>query len=70
MDNAQFYKDKRIQKLLNRRDHRILWLPLYSSDLNPIEKNWTQAKFLCQGWVENNLPELFHNMSYIDFIKT
>ena len=51
MDNAQFHKDKRIQKLLNRRDHRILWLPLYSSDLNPIEKNWTQAKFLYQGWM-------------------
>jgi len=37
-DNARFHKHKRVQKLLNRHDHRILWLPPYSSDLNPIEK--------------------------------
>ena len=26
MDNARFHKNKCIQKLLNRHDHRILWL--------------------------------------------
>ena len=35
MDNARFHKSKRIQKLLNRHGHRILWLPPYSPDLNP-----------------------------------
>ena len=49
MDNARFHKSKRIQKLLNRHGHRILWLPPYSPDLNPIEKKWAQAKFLRQG---------------------
>jgi transposase len=34
MDNARFHKSKRIQKLLNRHGHRILWLPPYSPDLN------------------------------------
>ncbi len=70
MDNARFHKSKRIQKLLNRHGHRILWLPPYSPDLNPIEKKWAQAKFLRQGWMENNLPKLFHDMGCIDFIKT
>ncbi|MGB2082437.1 MAG: transposase [Psychrobacter sp.] len=48
----------------------MLWLPPYSPDLNPIEKKWAQAKFLRQGWMENNLPKLFYDMGCIDFIKT
>ena len=68
MDNARFHKNKRIQKLLNRHGHRILWLPPYSPDLNPIEKKWAQAKFLRQGWMENNLPKLFCDMGCISFI--
>ena len=36
IDNACFHKSKRIQKLLNRYGHRILWLPTYNPDLNPI----------------------------------
>ncbi len=62
MDNA------RIQNLLNRHSHRILWLPPYSADLNPIEKKWAQAKFLRQGLMENNLPKLFHDMGCSSFI--
>lgn len=38
MDNATFHK--RVQKLLNRHGHRLLFLPPYSPDLNPIEKKW------------------------------
>ena len=36
MDNAKFHKNKRIQKLLNRNGHRILWLPSYSLDLGEV----------------------------------
>ncbi len=68
MDNARFHKSTRIQKLLNRHGNRILWLPPYSPDLNPIEKKWAQAKFLRQGWMENNLPELFYDMGCSSFI--
>ena len=66
MDNAGFHK--RVQRLLNRHGHRLLFLPPYSPDLNPIEKKWAQAKFLRQGWMENNLPKLFHDMGCTDFI--
>ena len=66
MDNASFHK--RVQRLLNRHGHRLLFLPPYSPDLNPIEKKWAQAKFLRQGWMENNLPKLFHDMGCTDFI--
>ncbi len=44
MDNAAFHK--RVQRLLNRHGHRLLFLPPYSPDLNPIEKKWAQVKFL------------------------
>ena len=66
MDNASFHK--RVQRLLNRYGHRLLFLPPYSPDLNPIEKKWAQAKFLRQGWMENNLPKLFHDMGCTNFI--
>nr|WP_227687671.1 transposase [Psychrobacter immobilis] len=46
----------------------MLFLPPYSPDLNPIEKKWAQAKFLRQGWMENNLPKLFHDMGCTNFI--
>ena len=68
MDNASFHKNKRIQKLLNRHGHRLLFLPPYSPNLNPIEKKWAQAKFLRQGWAENDLPKLFRYMGCGDFI--
>ena len=70
MNNTHFHKSKRIQKLLNRYGHHILWLSLYSSDLNPIEKKCAQAKFPRQEWMENNLSELFYNiyLSYKSFI--
>ena len=67
---TRFHKNKRIQKLLNRYGHRILWLPPYSPDLNPIEKKWAQAKFLRQGWMQNDLSKLFYDIypSYNTFI--
>ncbi|WP_201536915.1 IS630 family transposase [Psychrobacter ciconiae] len=62
MDNASFHKNRRIAKLLNRHGHRILWLPPYSPDLNPIENKWAQVKFLRQGWIENDLSKLFYDI--------
>lgn len=53
---------KRVQRLLNRHGHRILWLPPYSPDLNTIEKKWAQAHFLRQGWMENDLFKLFYDI--------
>lgn len=62
MDNARFHKNKRIKKLLNRHGHRILWLPPYSPDLNPIEHKWAEVKKLRQGWLEHDLQRLFNNL--------
>ena len=65
---TRFHKNKRIRKLLNRYGHHILWPPPYSPDFNPIEKKWAQALSLHQGWMENHLLRLFHNMGCTSFI--
>ncbi|WP_350339870.1 hypothetical protein [Psychrobacter sp. KFRI-CH2-11] len=45
----------------------MLWLPPYSSDLNPIEKKWAEVKTFRQGWGENNLNHLFSNVCCYKF---
>lgn len=62
MDNAPFHKSNNIKKLLNRHGHRVLFLPPYSPHLNPIEHKWGQSKSLRQGWLIDDLDELFGNM--------
>jgi transposase len=43
MDNAQFHSKKRLRKLA-RGKVRLLFLPPYSPDYNPIEKSWANMK--------------------------
>ncbi|QIC68868.1 hypothetical protein FSC10_16045 (plasmid) [Acinetobacter schindleri] len=35
IDNATFHKGKRLQELLQKAGHYLVWLPKYSPDLNP-----------------------------------
>jgi hypothetical protein len=56
MDNARFHRKKQLRKLA-RGKARLLFLPPYSPDYNPIEKTWANMKrFLC-----NNLTK-FHSV--------
>ncbi|WP_201585656.1 transposase [Psychrobacter sp. HII-4] len=64
---VSFHKPRRIRKLLNRHGHRVLWLPPYSPDLNPIEKKWAEVKKLSQGWLEHDLNRLFNNLCCYSF---
>ena len=57
MDNAAFHKRVDIQELLEQKGHKILWLPAYSPDLNPIEKMW--------AWVKRKRKELVIKLSMI-----
>ncbi|WP_165780597.1 transposase [Holospora curviuscula] len=38
MDNASFHQSKVMQKIIKNAGHTLLYLPSYSSDLNPIKK--------------------------------
>lgn len=44
LDNASFHKSAESQKLVEAAGCRILFLPPYSPDLNPIEKYWANMK--------------------------
>jgi transposase len=44
MDNASFHRKKALQKIAERYDLYVLFLPPYSPDLNPIEKAWANFK--------------------------
>ena len=44
MDNLSVHKLKHIQELIQDAGARLLYLPPYSPDLNPIEKAWSKFK--------------------------
>ncbi|MEM7621506.1 MAG: transposase, partial [Pseudomonadota bacterium] len=44
MDNAPWHKGDDIQELIESTGARLLKLPPYSPDLNPIEKAWANLK--------------------------
>jgi transposase len=44
MDNARFHKSIRTQELIENAGCRLLFLPSYSPDFNPIEHRWFPLK--------------------------
>jgi transposase len=44
LDNASFHRSTESQKLVETAGCKILFLPPYSPDLNPIEKHWANMK--------------------------
>ena len=44
LDNASFHKSERTKELVEKFSCRLLFLPPYSPDLNPIEKFWASLK--------------------------
>lgn len=44
IDNARFHKSSKIIQLIESAQCRIIFLPPYSPDLNPIEHYWSSMK--------------------------
>ena len=44
MDNASFHKSPNLKAMIEKAGHILEYLPVYSPDLNPIERKWFQAK--------------------------
>lgn len=57
MDNAAFHKSDKIKEAIDSVGCRLLYLPAYSPDLNPIEKFWANMK----RWIRSNI-DLFTNL--------
>jgi len=63
MDNATFHKSQESQQLIKEAGCRVLFLPAYSPDLNPIEVFWANFKKL----VQSNLEKVKTLAEAIDF---
>ena len=44
MDNVSFHKSSKIKDEIEKVGAKILYLPPYSPELNPIEKMWSKIK--------------------------
>lgn len=44
MDNATFHKSEKTKQLTEQAQCKLIFLPPYSPDLNPIEKFWANLK--------------------------
>lgn len=44
MDNASFHRKEKLRNLARRHGLKLLFLPAYSPDFNPIEKTWANLK--------------------------
>jgi transposase len=51
MDNAAFHKSPKTRELIESVGCRVIFLPPYSPDLNPIEKFWANMK----RWIKDNI---------------
>lgn len=53
MDNAAFHKSKRTRELIESVGCRLIFLPPYSPDFNPIEKFWANMK----KWIKEKITQ-------------
>ena len=51
MDNASFHKSQKTRELIESVGCRVIFLPPYSPDYNPIEKFWANMK----RWIKNRI---------------
>jgi transposase len=59
MDNARFHNPQRLKKLIEDANCRLIFLPPYSPDLNPIEHFW--------NWLKNKVRNTAHLYKTLEF---
>jgi putative transposase len=50
MDNASFHRKKVLSELAQQTKSKIIFLPAYSPDFNPIEKTWANLKAFLRNY--------------------
>lgn len=68
LDNASYHKSAAALAALSLFEHRLMfiWLPLYCSDLNPIERFWRHLKDLaCANKLQDNIESVVQSAETI-----
>lgn len=65
LDNASFHKSPKLEIMAKENGHRLLYLPAYSPDLNPIEHWWHKIKNEIKKKMRNALMKLKEAMQWI-----
>ena len=58
MDNMRSHHVKAVREILEAKGMKVLYLPPYSPDLNPIEKMWSKMKAILRKWKIRCLQQL------------
>ena len=58
MDNMRSHHVKAVREILEAQGMKVLYLPPYSPDLNPIEKMWPKMKAILRKWKIRCLEQL------------
>ena len=53
MDNASFHKKEKLFKIADKHNRKLIFLPPYSPELNPIENFWSVLKH----WLKMHIHE-------------
>lgn len=64
MDNASFHKSERTRELIEEAGHRLLYLPPYSPDFNPIEQKWGHIKNMVKK-VKDKFNDFYDALDYV-----
>ena len=65
MDNLSSHKGSRVQALIEAAGARLLYLPPYSPDLNPIEMAFAKLKLLLRKAAERTVPGLWSTIGLL-----
>ena len=58
MDNCSIHKGKKIRSLIEKAGAKLLYLPTYSPDFNPIENCWSKLKSILRHIGARTYPDL------------
>ena len=64
LDNLAAHKRPRVARIIRRRGARVVFLPPYSPDLNPIEKMWSKIKSILRALRPRTPGELHAAITY------
>lgn len=63
MDNVRFHKHINVSARFTEKGHKLVFLPVYSPFLNPIENFFSKWKSLVHSSSFSNQTELIRNMT-------